>query len=303
MTLFQIALVAVAAVAVLAAVAAFAIAYRREGGTEGWRERMPRRAKAADRSQPSAPVVTVDEVPEAEPVEEQVEAVETAPVAVAIAVQEVERKVEATPEQMGVTRRQFFNRALAGTFFAFLGGMTLSMVAFMWPKIRGGFGADIDAGPVQDVKDAIFQPDGTIVPLFVPEARAYVIPFPDELVAESQFLPSKILGFEVVADGLTALFQRCVHLGCRVPWCNPSQGFECPCHGSRYNSVGEYEGGPAPRNLDRFAVEVSETGRFIIKTGDLVVTPRAQTKTVTYPQGASCLAIGAEEEAAEGESS
>ena len=56
-----------------------------------------------------------------------------------------------------------------------------------------------------------------------------------------------------------ALWQRCVHLGCRVPSACSSQGFECPCHGSKYNFHGEYEDGPAPRNMDRFAVESTTT--------------------------------------------
>ena len=57
--------------------------------------------------------------------------------------------------------------------------------------------------------------------------------------------------------GVTALYQKCVHLGCRVPECLTSQWFECPCHGSQYNRVGEKKGGPAPRGLDRFAISVS----------------------------------------------
>ena len=31
-----------------------------------------------------------------------------------------------------------------------------------------------------------------------------------------------------------------------------AQWFECPCHGSQYNRVGEKKGGPAPRGMDRF---------------------------------------------------
>ena len=94
-----------------------------------------------------------------------------------------------------------------------------------------------------------------------------------------------------------ALYQRCVHLGCRVPWCATAQGFECPCHGSKYDYIGEYFSGPAPRNLDRFVVEVIDT-QFIIHTGDILQTPRAPTRSVAYPQGPSCIgAIAVEEEA------
>ena len=61
--------------------------------------------------------------------------------------------------------------------------------------------------------------------------------------------PSVLAGME---EGFVALYQKCPHLGCRVPWCQTSQWFECPCHGSKYNRVGEKKGGPAPRGMDRF---------------------------------------------------
>ena len=86
-----------------------------------------------------------------------------------------------------------------------------------------------------------------------------------------------------------AVWQRCVHLGCRVPSCESSQGFECPCHGSKYNFHGEYEDGPAPRNLDRFGVEVNDQGQLVVLTGEIFETPRSKNKTLAYPQGPSCL--------------
>ena len=61
--------------------------------------------------------------------------------------------------------------------------------------------------------------------------------------------------------GYTALYQKCVHLGCRVPECKTSQWFECQCHGSQYNRNGEKKGGPAPRGLDRFPLTVDERQR------------------------------------------
>ena len=65
-----------------------------------------------------------------------------------------------------------------------------------------------------------------------------------------------------------------------MPWCNSTKGFECPCHGSKYNMVGEYFAGPAPRNLDRFNVS-NVNGRFIIDTGTIIESPRAPG-TVSY---------------------
>ncbi len=295
----QLLLIGVAAAALLGAVAIFAIAYRKEGGAKPWRDQVDRAAVRADKSAPPTPVIT----PEPEAVAELVpEGEETRPVVTAVAVEEVTYE-EVPPEEMGVTRRQFFNRALLATFGAYSVGLAIAILGFMWPRLRGGFGGDIDAGDAQALLDSVFAPDGSVQPLFVPEARAYVVPFPSGEVESSQFNPTRTRGVVTVVQGMSDLFQTCVHLGCRVPWCATSQGFECPCHGSRYNFVGEYEGGPAPRNLDRFAVEVDDNNRFIIKTGSLVVTSRAplNAKSVTYPQGRSCITIGGGEEDGGGE--
>ena len=282
MTATQVVLIAILAVAVLAALAAFSIASRRT--TSDWRDELDGRALKSDRSKVPAVVATEVE-PSLEPVPDL-----PAEEPTTVQVVEVQRVEEVSPEEAGVTRRQFFNRAtlaLFGTFSLTMGG---GMLAFMWPNLKGGFGSDIDAGTIDEIRTQVFQADGSITPLFRPDARAYIVPITDEELAGSQFVDNGL-----AAGGFMALFQRCVHLGCRVPWCGTSQGFECPCHGSKYNYTGEYEAGPAPRNLDRFVVELSDD-RFIIKTGQIIESPRAPLKTVSYPQGSSCIAI----ESAEG---
>jgi cytochrome b6-f complex iron-sulfur subunit len=224
-----------------------------------------------------------------QPEEEEPKESDHEPVGVIVAHEQV--VVEVSPEEAGVSRRQFFNRALSATFGSFLAVLGIELLAFMWPRLKGGFGASIDAGAVSDLIAATRTPDGGVVPAFIPEARAYVVPVDDSNLSE------QFEGKSVAAGGLMALYQRCVHLGCRVPWCATAQGFECPCHGSKYDYIGEYFGGPAPRNLDRFVVEVIDT-QFIIHTGDIVQTPRAPTRSVAYPQGPSCIGAIAVEETA-----
>lgn len=273
---------------VLGGLATFVIAYRRGPGS--WEEQLDKDARKADRSRiPSVFTRSkAAEVPEP--------TVESLPTSVAVAVAVVEEPVEKvhsvvelSASEQGVNRRQFFNRALAASFFGTLGTFGIASLAFSWPKVSGGFGSDVSAGPVQAIKDAIAQPDGTITPFYLPAAKAWIVPVSDSVLPNSQFAEDL-----TVADGLTALWQKCVHLGCAVPWCQSSQGFECPCHGSKYNQIGEYEAGPAPRNLDRFVVEVDAKGEFIIKTGSVIPTERAPVKSVKYPQGVFCTAAAAE---------
>ena len=90
--------------------------------------------------------------------------------------------------------------------------------------------------------------------------------------------------------GVVALFQKCPHLGCRVPSCATSQWFECPCHGSKYNRVGEKRGGPAPRGMDRFAVEITGGGELIVKTAEVIQGPAIGTNTTGQEaEGPNCI--------------
>lgn len=295
MTAQTLLLVGVAVAALLGALGAFAIAWRRSTGAPSWREALSRETLRADKSPSSVQLPVFKVQPEETPDgrrqtrDEQHEAEEREPSRGTVTVVQEQRVVEATPEEVGVSRRQFFNRALSATFGSFVAVLSVELLAFMWPKLKGGFGADIDAGAVNDLLLATRTASGGVVPAFIPEARAYIVPV-DERSLSKQFV-----GKGVAAGGLMALYQRCVHLGCRVPWCATSQGFECPCHGSKYDGIGEYFGGPAPRNLDRFEVEVIDD-RLIIHTGSIFQSPRAPVRTVEYPQGPSCISIVAAEE-------
>lgn len=196
----------------------------------------------------------------------------------------LETRPEVTSAEYDVTRRQFFNRGIYGVFGLFLAQFGIAGLAFMWPKMRsGGFGSRVNAGPADAIRNQLVTPDGRVNPVFIPAAQAYVLPF------QGQVEGTSFEGLPVIADGLMAIWQRCVHLGCRVPECSSSQGFECPCHGSKYNYHGEYEDGPAPRNLDRFVVSIADNGDFIIDTGQVIQTARSATKTAEYPQGPSCI--------------
>lgn len=271
--------IAVAVVAIAAAAGAFAVAFRRSLGPE----RRDRPDPSSDtRHAPPRSAETAETTPEPE----AVASTGDEPDRVGVTVVQAERIVEVSPEEGGVTRREFFNRALAGIFGSYLAALGAAALAFFWPRVTGGFGGRVDAGRVADIKEQLSQPDGSVAPFVVSEGRAYVVPITDEQLAGSQFDQAGL-----AAQGLMAMWWRCVHLGCRAPWCATSAGFECPCHGSKYNLLGEYQAGPAPRNLDRFAVEVTDDGRLIIDTGTIVQTSRAPRDTVPYPQGASCIAL------------
>jgi cytochrome b6-f complex iron-sulfur subunit len=272
-TIFAIALISTTA---LLAVAVFAVAWRR--GPAG---------PIVGDFEPEAPDTTPEPAPQ--PAAETTAETPEPPAPPAEEVAAVQR-ITVTEAEMGVTRRKFLNRAsfglFAGAFFASLG---LGMLSFLWPKLKGGFGTPINAGNLTSLRDEIVQDDGTLIPKFIAAAQSWLVVMDEKDIPGSSFEGLPVLAGGGVEPGVMALWQRCVHLGCRVPECTSSQGFECPCHGSRYNFHGEYEAGPAPRNLDRFEVAVNDAGDLIINTGTIFQTPRAHHKTATYPQGPSCL--------------
>jgi len=88
-----------------------------------------------------------------------------------------------------------------------------------------------------------------------------------------------------------ALSQKCPHLGCRVPFCDSSGRFECPCHGSTYDLGGEWIEGPAPRGLDRFLLKLdSATGNLVADTSKVLIGPsRGAKRFLTPAKGPSCI--------------
>jgi cytochrome b6-f complex iron-sulfur subunit len=188
-------------------------------------------------------------------------------------------------DTLGVTRRQFFNRSILAMFGLGLSGFGAAVLAFLWPGLSGGFGTKIRVGKLDDI---LGQVEDTREPFYVPEGRFYLNPYPTSAVskAEGAYSPAVLPGMEA---GVVALYQKCVHLGCRVPWCITSQWFECPCHGSKYNRVGEKKAGPAPRGLDRFPVDASG-GTVVVDTGLVIQGPPIGTDTTGQEaEGPACI--------------
>jgi cytochrome b6-f complex iron-sulfur subunit len=193
-------------------------------------------------------------------------------------------------DALAVSRRQFLNRGIVTGFVLGLSGFGASMLAFLWPQVSGGFGSKITVGKVTDLKSQVDLNSGF---LYYPEGRMWITEYPAAALdkARAVYTPSELAGMEA---GLVALYQKCVHLGCRVPECVTSQWFECPCHGSQYNQVGEKKGGPAPRGLDRFAMSV-EGGNFVVDTGIIIQGPAIGTNTTGQEaEGPHCITGGGE---------
>lgn len=82
------------------------------------------------------------------------------------------------------------------------------------------------------------------------------------------------------AGGLLALYTKCPHLGCSVPWKPAFDGaqvgfpgvtgwFRCPCHQSTYSRAGIRVAGPAPRPMDTMSLIRNEDGSVTVDTGSI----------------------------------
>jgi Rieske Fe-S protein len=101
----------------------------------------------------------------------------------------------------------------------------------------------------REVSEQVLQRLETDVPFHVPEAGVWLRRKSD--------------------DELTALDDRCPHLGCRQKWNADRKRFECPCHGSEFDIEGNLKVGPATKGMPKLIVGLKEKEkvRFLDKNG------------------------------------
>jgi len=196
------------------------------------------------------------------------------------------------PEALGVSRRMFLNRASITLTSAGLGAFAAAgFVGFLWPFASGGFGQPVVVGKLGEILESISTGNGFF---YASSARTWITEYPADALPKATAIYDEALlpGME---RGIVALYQKCPHLGCRVPECATSQWFECPCHGSQYNRVGEKKAGPAPRGMDRFPVTVAANGDVTVDTGTVIDGPPIGTNTTGQEaEGPHCITGGGE---------
>jgi cytochrome b6-f complex iron-sulfur subunit len=130
-------------------------------------------------------------------------------------------------EKKRLSRGQFLGIAWAGALGLLSVQGILALYRFMKPVSSGGFGGWVYAGKVEE---------------FSPNSVSHIL--------SGRFYISRL------ENSMLAVYQKCTHLGCAVPWDDRETRFHCPCHGSLFNPVGEVQGGPAPRPMDLFPIEI-----------------------------------------------
>ena len=161
--------------------------------------------------------------------------------------------MEETAPESGVTRRQFLGRAWWAAIVILALEAVGGLVASMWPNLKeGAFGTKVK---IASVDEALAMPVGTVTPF-----------------TAQRFYLSR------VEDGFLAIYRKCTHVGCVVPWDSegPSEDglasegrFNCPCHGATFDRYGVVHAGPAPRPLDVFPITI-EGDELVVDTGEII---------------------------------
>ena len=106
-------------------------------------------------------------------------------------------------------------------------------------------------------------------------SKKYRVSLPDTLLPGQAYVPpGRSVAMFRDAAGVYAISLVCTHLGCIVK--SQADGFECPCHGSRFSPDGGVTKGPAPKALPWRKVAVAGGG--IIIDEDVTVPPGTKVK-------------------------
>ena len=154
-----------------------------------------------------------------------------------------------------MNRREFLGWMWGASLVGLFGQATVALLQFFKPRVKpGDFGGEVLAGVLEE-----FQP-GTMS--YVRQGRFFVSRLED--------------------GGVLALWQRCTHLGCTVPWREDEGQFHCPCHSSLFDTKGEVTGGPAPRPLDIFPVKLQD-GNLVVDTSRPIERQAFDSSQAFYP--------------------
>jgi cytochrome b6-f complex iron-sulfur subunit len=186
-----------------------------------------------------------------------------------------------------VERRTFLRYSLIGSVGAGLGGFGLASLGFLYPRAGDGLFGEVAFGDAEELYATI---DAERAPQRFPNGGISVLAWDPSNSSAMRAYGEEHAILDDTRGLMAVNSQACPHLGCAVPWCQTSQWFECPCHGSRYNRYGEWTGGPAPRGLDRFVSFVDEDGQFVVDLGQELTGPaRTANALEQSPEGPSCV--------------
>ena len=154
-----------------------------------------------------------------------------------------------------ISRRDFINLSWGALVTLIAAELGLVGLRFLSPRsVEGEFGGMFNLGSFD------LYPPGSVTP--VEAGRFYMVRLDD--------------------GGMMAIYRRCTHLGCAVPYDHAKGTFVCPCHGSEFEADGDLLNPPAPRSLDIFLLILNEDGELIVDTAVPIERDKSDSKQIVY---------------------
>ncbi len=186
-----------------------------------------------------------------------------------------------TAKAPGITRREFLYYIWGASIALALAETTGAIIWYVLPVFKAGeFGAPYTI-------DANLLPKPDDPPVGYPALRFWLVNVGPQGAARhaTREQPEDGQVQSSGKEGVVALYTVCTHLGCLYKWVGVNGRFECPCHGSKYNTNGTYIEGPTPRNLDRMLV------RFVDGSGKELGTTDKIGDPMPMPAGTAQIVI------------
>lgn len=158
-------------------------------------------------------------------------------------------------KEKNISRKDFMNLVwgTAGTLAVV--ELSLAGLRFLSPRAtEGEFGGSFNLGNYDQY------PPGSVTP--VESGRFYLV--------------------RLENGGFLAIYRRCTHLGCAVPFDQALGKFVCPCHGSAFTTEGDVLNQPAPRPLDLFQLSINDDGQVIVDTSVPIEREHATPNHIIY---------------------
>jgi cytochrome b6-f complex iron-sulfur subunit len=156
-----------------------------------------------------------------------------------------------------LSRKDFLNITWGAAGFLAVSELSLVGLRFLSPRTaEGEFGGIFNLGTYDQY------PVGSVTP--GEAGRFYLVRLPD--------------------GGFLAVYRRCTHLGCAVPY-DPAVGqFVCPCHGSEFTMDGDVLNQPAPRPLDLFGLSINAVGEITVDTSTSIQRDHPSPDHIVEPK-------------------
>lgn len=138
-----------------------------------------------------------------------------------------------------MNRRNFLGAAGVAASGTTLAVLTAGMARFVKPRVQPDASTLVRLGKLEDIA-----------------------------VGAVRLLPKHHIQIVATERGIAAISMLCTHLGCVIR--ETPGGFQCPCHGAKYDADGNVLEGPALRPLRWLALSRAADGSLLADTADEV---------------------------------